>query len=553
MTFGLYWLLAAIAEDEPLLLGGRRPAPRAIPASLRWLAYLAQQDRRPSGRSGWAASRPAEPEGERAVSMNCSRSPASGVCACLSRWGLSATSELIARELRPGNPQQLSPRRAGGLATGGNPWLLRELLEGARDAGLAPTVESAALVAGLAGGRVRPAVLARDRPSRSTATAQLARAVAVLGDGWELPPRAGPGADKRKGGRTGCAACAGHGEDVGRRPASSTQHPLLRDRRSTSTCRQPVRAAEHRAHAAALLHAGERRSRGRRPSSARGRASRRGVGARGARRESAKTAMARGCARVGGGISPGAYMDRPARREVRAQVAALARQRDAAAGRQRGARGARRGARAGWKPGRSLPMVAGPGVDPLVALGQGGRRRGGCSWPCSGRRRGSSTRSASWRSSGRSAWLARWTGAGETKRSPGCARRAGARRVDAGAALRSRGTRPGRGGVRRYGRGGGRARARRARGEASVDEDARAGRPQYVARVALALAGEPEEALGGLERALGVSSARGSIMGQGIGLGWRALIQRLAGNVAEAENDGACVARGPGRNGPKRA
>ena len=90
--------------------------------------------------------------------------------------------------------------------------------------------------------------------------------------------------------------------------------------------------------------------------------------------------------------------------------------------------------------------------------------------------------------------------------------------------------------------------------EASVDEDARAGRPQYVTRVALALAGEPAEALVGLERALGFSSARGSIMGQGIGLGWRALIQLVAGNVAETENDARAslsVLAGTGLSGPE--
>jgi hypothetical protein len=97
------------------------------------------------------------------------------------------------------------------------------------------------------------------------------------------------------------------------------------------------------------------------------------------------------------------------------------------------------------------------------------------------------------------------------------------------------------------------ALARRALpGEAYVDADARSGRPLHVARAALALAGEPQEALRGLERALDVSSARGSIMGQGIGLGWRAdpvpRRQRHGGRERRA-----CVARDPVRNGPTRA
>ena len=90
--------------------------------------------------------------------------------------------------------------------------------------------------------------------------------------------------------------------------------------------------------------------------------------------------------------------------------------------------------------------------------------------------------------------------------------------------------------------------------DASVDEDARAGRPQYIARVALALAGAPDEALVGLERALGFSTARGSIMGQGVGLGWRALIQLVAGNVGETENDARAslaVLAGTGLSAPE--
>jgi hypothetical protein len=59
----------------------------------------------------------------------------------------------------------------------------------------------------------------------------------------------------------------------------------------------------------------------------------------------------------------------------------------------------------------------------------------------------------------------------------------------------------------------------------------------HLARVALALAGAPGEALRGLDRAVELSRKRGSLLGQGSGLGWRALIHLLAGSVSEAEND----------------
>jgi DNA-binding CsgD family transcriptional regulator len=59
-----------------------------------------------------------------------------------------------------------------------------------------------------------------------------------------------------------------------------------------------------------------------------------------------------------------------------------------------------------------------------------------------------------------------------------------------------------------------------------------------MALVALALAGDPATALIGSARAIAVSRSRGSLLGQGLGLSWRALIDLLAGNVTDAENDG---------------
>ena len=75
-------------------------------------------------------------------------------------------------------------------------------------------------------------------------------------------------------------------------------------------------------------------------------------------------------------------------------------------------------------------------------------------------------------------------------------------------------------------------------GEAAHAADAREGRPLHMALVALALAGDPRRALEGSDRAIAVSRARGSLLGQGVGLSWRALLDVLAGDVADAENDG---------------
>jgi DNA-binding CsgD family transcriptional regulator len=74
--------------------------------------------------------------------------------------------------------------------------------------------------------------------------------------------------------------------------------------------------------------------------------------------------------------------------------------------------------------------------------------------------------------------------------------------------------------------------------EAAHLADARAGRPLYMALVALAVAGEPRPALQRSKRVIALSRARGSLMGQGLGLSWRALLDVVAGNVMDAENDG---------------
>lgn len=74
--------------------------------------------------------------------------------------------------------------------------------------------------------------------------------------------------------------------------------------------------------------------------------------------------------------------------------------------------------------------------------------------------------------------------------------------------------------------------------------DAEAGQPLHIALIALALAGEPQLALRRCTAGIEASRARGSLMGQAMGLGWRAQIHMVGGRVAEAENDGRAARAG---------
>ena len=309
VTFGLYWLLGAIAEDEPLLLVAD-DLHACDPASLRWLAYLARRiDGLPV--AALAASRPAEPE-ESVRIDELLAIPGVGV-RVPQPLGLSATSELIARN--SGREPADEFAQACQLATGGNPWLLRELLEGARDAGLAPTVESAALVAGLAGGRVRPAVLARigrldpgqlpssRAPSRCSATA----ASSATRRAWR--------GSKRPAALAALPALVTAGVLADDQPLGFA-HPLLRTAVYLDMP-APVRAAEHQ-RAAALLHAANADP----EAVAHHLLAAEPAGEEWALEvlgESAKTAMARGAPESAAAYLRRALLDRP-RREVRAQV-----------------------------------------------------------------------------------------------------------------------------------------------------------------------------------------------------------------------------------------
>jgi hypothetical protein len=245
VTFGLDWLLCALAEDEPLLLIAD-DLHACDPASLRWLAYLARRiDGLPV--AALAASRPVEPDESVRIDELLA---IPGVAVRRPQpLGLSATYELIARSSGYEPAEEFA--RACQVATGGNPWLLREVLGSAREAGLAPTAESAALVDALAGGRLGPAVLARIG-RLNPAGVRLARAVAVLGDGCELRHAQALAGIGSAAALAALPALVTAGVLADDQPLEFA-HPLLR----SAVYRDlpaPVRAAEHQ-RAAALLHA----------------------------------------------------------------------------------------------------------------------------------------------------------------------------------------------------------------------------------------------------------------------------------------------------------
>ena len=173
------WLLASIAEERPVLLLAD-DLHWCDPSSLRWLTYLARRidglpvallaASRRSGAGEPGAAGPLAVAGIRVRRLE-TLSP---------EW----VGELIARS------SQATPApafvRACHTATGGNPWLLQELLASVREAeSCAADEHGAGRIDVLAGDRLRPTVLARlgrlEAPAR-----QLACAVAVLGDGCEL-------------------------------------------------------------------------------------------------------------------------------------------------------------------------------------------------------------------------------------------------------------------------------------------------------------------------------------------------------------------------------
>ncbi len=180
LLHGLYWLTANLVAGSPTLIV-IDDAHWADLASLRFLNFLSQRlEDIPALLV--IASRPGEATGERDELLNrlSMRShPSSLEPALLSA---SAVAELVRGELtRPAK----AFCDACADATGGNPFLLGELIEGVRSGGVRPTAEAAAGVSRLAPASLGRAVLLRLSELHAAAI-DLAKAVSVLGDDSQM-------------------------------------------------------------------------------------------------------------------------------------------------------------------------------------------------------------------------------------------------------------------------------------------------------------------------------------------------------------------------------
>nr|WP_042194775.1 helix-turn-helix transcriptional regulator [Kibdelosporangium sp. MJ126-NF4]CEL21552.1 regulatory protein, LuxR [Kibdelosporangium sp. MJ126-NF4]CTQ95881.1 regulatory protein, LuxR [Kibdelosporangium sp. MJ126-NF4] len=174
----LYWLTARLAEQRPLLLAVD-DLQWADAASLRWLLYMTRRcDGIPVvlAASRNTAEPGTDPDLLAELADTITDVPVTGL-----DLGQVAelTADLFGRVPEPGFVA------AAHQATDGNPFLLRELITTMAAEGMAPVDDAAARLPGLGLRTVSDWVLARMRRS-SPAAVELAKAVAVLGDGTDL-------------------------------------------------------------------------------------------------------------------------------------------------------------------------------------------------------------------------------------------------------------------------------------------------------------------------------------------------------------------------------
>src|SRR3954454_22060289 len=178
---GLYWLTVNLSSQRPVLLAVDdlhwcdRP-------SLRFLAYLA---RRLEGLPALVACslRQAEPGADVALLAELAGDP------LIVRLNPSALSREAVTEVvraRLGDEADEAFAAACHAATAGNPLLLQELLRSVESEGMTPDAASAEMVKEVGPRAVSRAVVVRLARLPEDAVA-VARALAVLGDGAELP------------------------------------------------------------------------------------------------------------------------------------------------------------------------------------------------------------------------------------------------------------------------------------------------------------------------------------------------------------------------------
>jgi DNA-binding CsgD family transcriptional regulator len=179
--YGIYWVLQGLGAKRPLAVGVD-DAQWADSPSLRFLAFLAARlDGLPLGLV--ITARPPERQGENTVLERIVEAPQERP---LSPQPLSddAVAELCATELA-GEPDPAFAR-ACRRASGGNPFFLRALLRELSDGNVEPSAAEAARVVRVTPRAVSHAVLMR-LSALPPAAARLTKAVAILGDGVELP------------------------------------------------------------------------------------------------------------------------------------------------------------------------------------------------------------------------------------------------------------------------------------------------------------------------------------------------------------------------------
>lgn len=176
----LYWLVANLAAEGPLAIVVD-DAQWADRPSARFLAYLAPRAAELSLLL-LVASRPATPEAEIDLVSQIEQGAQATV---LRPAGLSerAIAELLTTRLEV--PPEAAFVAACRQATGGNPFLLRELAAAVRADGISPDAAGAARVLELGPTTVSRSLLLRVA-GRAPSASVLAKAVAVLGEDVEL-------------------------------------------------------------------------------------------------------------------------------------------------------------------------------------------------------------------------------------------------------------------------------------------------------------------------------------------------------------------------------
>ena len=339
---GLYWLCANLAGDDPLVITVD-DAHWADPASLRFLAFLLPR----LEELAFAIVVAARPQPEPVAGGMLGALLADRTACILRPSPLSepAVARLIEAEL--GETPAPSFTAACHRATGGLPFLVRELLSAMRDEHVEPTADRAAQVDALGARTLGRTILLR--LGRLPATAiRLAGAVAVL-ETAHLHQAADLAGIDLVAAAEAVDLLVGAGVFEPRQPLAFV-HPIVR----AAVLEEVPQAERLRAHrrAAELLAArnGRRRARGRAPG--RERATGRPVGRRAAHRGRPDGLPAR-CTRVGCGLPAPCTRRAPGARGARADPVR--------ARRRRGDRRANRTARPGCARRSPRPATTAPG------------------------------------------------------------------------------------------------------------------------------------------------------------------------------------------------